>query len=91
MRFVLGDLAFPRHPDRFRKQRTARVPRVSDALGNARAPRQPRGFKSILQEHGGVKLFFSQLRDELFAAQPSSVVSAKVIRNDSVRKRLSEK
>ena len=60
MRFVFGDFAVSRHPNRFREQRTARIPGISDALGNARAPRQPRGIKRILQKHGDVEFFLSQ-------------------------------
>ena len=66
MRFVFRDLALLRNPNRFRQQRPARIPRISDALGNSRAPRQPRGFKRILQQHGDVEFFFSQLAQRAF-------------------------
>src|SRR6266852_1449124 len=47
--FVYGNFAGLGNRDRFGEQQPAAVAGVTDALGNARAPGQPRGIESVLQ------------------------------------------
>ncbi len=91
VRFVLGDLPFPRHLNRPGEQRAASVPRIPDSFGNARAPREPRGIEGILQEHGDLEFFLLQLARKPLAAEPSRVPSTVIVWQNSVRERLSRK
>ncbi len=78
------DLSLFRDTDRIGKKRTAPIAGITGTLGNTRAPRQPRGFKRILQEDGEIETFATQFADKFLAAPPSLMASGLVVFQYSV-------
>ena len=78
IRLVRRRLSRLRHRNRLGQQPAPRVSRISDALRNPRAPRQPGRLERILQQQRRVKFFAPQFCGQPLAAQYSPVPSSVV-------------